>query len=163
MVIVLMGVAGSGKTTVGKVLARRLGWPLRDADDFHSTENREKMRRGIPLNDDDRSPWLQAIRTSIVQSLRKGEDAVYTCSALKRAYRELLAADTGKVKFVFLRGAPALIAERLANRKGHFFDPALLQSQFNDLEKPCGVPEVEVSPPPEIIADTIITALQLRH
>jgi gluconokinase len=124
MVIVLMGVAGSGKTTVGEVLARRLGWPLCDADDFHPLRNREKMRRGIPLDDNDRGPWLAAIRASILQSLSNRENAIYTCSALKQAYRELLAAGTDEVKFVYLKGTQALIIERLANRKGHFFNPA---------------------------------------
>ena len=87
MVIVLMGVAGSGKSTIGKTLTRILGWPFRDADDFHSAHNREKMQRGIPLDDNDRRPWLEAIRASIVQSLHSGENAIYACSALKQVYR----------------------------------------------------------------------------
>jgi gluconokinase len=161
MVIVLMGVAGSGKTTVGETLARRLGWRFRDADDFHPTANREKMRRGIPLDDNDRRPWLDAIRASIVESLSTGENAIYACSALKEAYRQLLAADPAEVKFVYLKGSPRLIAERLANRRGHFFDPALLQSQFDQLEEPRGVLQVDISSSPDTIADLIITALAL--
>jgi gluconokinase len=162
MVILLMGVAGSGKSSVGEMLAHRLGWPFRDADDFHSVRNREKMQHGIPLDDNDRRPWLEAIRASIVQSLSAGENAIYACSALKQAYRQLLAADTEEVKFVYLKGPPGLITERLANRQGHFFDPALLRTQFDDLEEPHGVLEVDISLPPEAIADSIIAAMALR-
>lgn len=161
MVIVLMGVAGSGKTTVGGLLARRLGWPFRDADNFHPPRNREKMRRGIPLDDNDRRPWLEAIRASIIQSISSKKNVVYACSALKHAYRQLLGTDSDEVQFVYLKGPPGLIAKRLADRKGHFFDPSLLQTQFNDLEEPCNVLEVDISPPPEAIADSIVAALGL--
>ncbi len=163
MIIILMGVAGSGKSTVGQTLARRLGWPFHDADDFHPARNRAKMRRGIPLDDNDRRPWLEAIRASIVQSLSARENAIYACSALKQSYRQLLAADTEKVKFVHLNGAAELIAQRLANRQGHFFDPALLQTQFDDLEEPHRLLEVDISSPPEAIADSIVAALGLRQ
>jgi gluconokinase len=163
MVIILMGVAGSGKSLVGQVLARRLGWPFRDGDDFHPARNREKMRRGIPLDEDDRHPWLEAIRVSIVKTVRAKEDAVYACSALKYAYRQELAGDAAEVRFVYLKGPRGLIAERLANRRGHFFDPALLQTQFDDLEEPHGVLEAAISLPPEAIADYIIAALRLQH
>ena len=162
MVIILMGVAGSGKSSVGEALARRLKWPFRDADDFHSERNREKMRCGVPLDDNDRRPWLEAIRASIVQSLSAGENAIYACSALKQAYRQLLAADAEEVKFVYLKGPPGLINERLAHRQGHFFNPALLRTQFDDLEEPHGVLEADISLPPEAIADSIIAALGLR-
>jgi gluconokinase len=163
MVIVLMGVAGSGKSSVGKVLAHILGWPFRDADDFHPARNRDKMQRGLPLDDDDRRPWLEALRASIVQSLRCNESAIYACSALKRAYRRLLAADAKELKFVYLKGPPGLIAERLAHRQGHFFNPVLLRSQFDDLEEPHDALQVDISPPPETIADSIIEALGLRR
>jgi gluconokinase len=162
MVIVLMGVAGSGKSTVGESLARRLGWQFHDADDFHPARNREKMHRGIPLDDNDRRPWLEALRASIFQSLSARENAIYACSALKHAYRQMLAADAEEVKFVYLKGSPGIIAERLANRKGHFFDPALLKTQFEDLEEPHGVLEVDILLPPEAIADSIIEALLSR-
>ena len=156
-----MGVAGSGKTTVGRLLAARLQWPFRDADDFHPPRNREKMRRGIPLNDDDRRPWLDALRASLCHTTVGGTNAVYACSSLKRSYREELATDTGEVKFIYLNGAHQLIAERLIGRKGHFFNPALLQTQFDDLEEPTNALEVDVTPPPESIAESIITALGL--
>ena len=162
MVIILMGVAGSGKSSVGEVLARRLGWPFRDADDFHSARNREKMRCGIPLDDNDRRPWLEAIRESIVQSLSAGENAIYACSALKQAYRQLLASDAEEVKFIYLKGPPGLISERLANRQGHFFNPVLLRTQFDDLEEPHGMLEADISLPPEAIADSIIATLGLH-
>jgi len=162
MVIILMGVAGSGKTSVGELLARRLGWRFRDADDFHPAANREKMRRGLPLDDHDRRPWLEAIRGAIVQSLQAGENAIFACSALRQAYRTFLAGDAGEVGFVYLKGAPELIATRLANRRDHFFDPALLQTQFNDLEEPRGVFEANIALPPAEIADSIIATLGLR-
>jgi len=163
MVIALMGVAGSGKSSVGELLARRLGWRFHDADDFHPTRNREKMRRGIPLDDNDRRPWLEAIRASIVHSSSAGEDAIYACSALKQTYRQLLAPDAAEVKFVYLKGSQELIAERLAKRHGHFFDPALLQTQFDNLEEPHGVLVMDISSPPETIADSIIVALGLKQ
>jgi gluconokinase len=163
MVIVLMGVAGSGKTTVGETLARRLGWQFYDADDFHPARNREKMRRGIPLDDNDRRPWLDAIHASIVQSLASTQSAIYACSALRQSYRDLLAADGEEVRFVYLKGPAGLIAERLANRQGHFFDPALLQTQFDALEEPRGVLEADISLPPEAIADFVIAALSLQQ
>jgi gluconokinase len=159
MVIVLMGVAGSGKSTVGRLLAGSLGWPFRDADDFHPPRNREKMRRGIPLDDDDRRPWLEAIRASISRTVSRQANAVYSCSALKRAYRKMLAANTGDVKFVYLKGPKQLIAQRLTNRKGHFFDPALLQTQFDDLEEPCNALEVDIAATPETVAQSIIAGL----
>ena len=159
MVIILMGVAGSGKTTVGQLLAGRLGWTFYDGDDFHPARNREKMKRGIPLDESDRQPWLLAIRQLIIDLLNANRNAVVACSALKRSYRRLLAGDSGEVNFVFLHGSPAEIAERLANRRGHFFDPALLQSQFTDLEEPDCALKVDISMAPEKIADTIIAAL----
>jgi gluconokinase len=163
MVIIVMGVAGSGKSTVGRLLAARLGWPFRDADDFHPPGNRAKMRRGIPLDDDDRRPWLEAIRTSISEAIGNQANAVYACSALKRAYRKILATDTDDVEFVYLKGSQQVIARRLTNRKGHFFDPALLQTQFDDLEEPCNALVVDIAPPPEAVVDSIIADLGLRQ
>jgi gluconokinase len=162
MVIVLMGVAGSGKTTVGMALAHRLGWPFHDGDDFHPAPNREKMRRGTPLDDADRRPWLEALRAAIVRCLSEHQNAVFACSALKRTYREMLRVDR-RVKFVYLTGTEDLIAERLQRRHGHFFDPALLRSQFDALEEPQCAVAFDITPPPAAIVDSIIESLQIRR
>lgn len=163
MVIVLMGVAGSGKTTIGKLLAERLGWPFRDADDFHSPQNLDKMRRGIALDDGDRRPWLEAIRASIIKSLSSNENAIYACSALKRGYRQILSPDPNRVKFVYLKGSSTLIGDRLAKRTGHFFDPALLPAQFKDLQEPTDALGVDISSSPASIADRIVASLGLSE
>jgi carbohydrate kinase (thermoresistant glucokinase family) len=133
-VLVVMGVAGSGKTTVGALLAQSLGWPYADADSFHSPENVAKMAAGQPLSEQERGPWLRAIRAWIDERVSRQEPGVVSCSALKRAYRDALR--TPQVQFVYLRGEHAQIAERLAARVGHFFKPQLLDSQFELLEEP---------------------------
>ena len=133
--IIIFGVSGAGKTTVGKLLARELGWRFLEADDFHPATNIEKMRNGHPLTDKDRWPWLEELRQQIERSLSAGENAVLACSALKRAYRDRLRVSVA-VKFVFLRGDYALVEKQLRNRRGHFMNTALLQSQFDDLEEP---------------------------
>jgi len=135
VIVIIFGVSGAGKTTVGELLARELGWHFLEADDFHPEVNIEKMRSGHPLTDEDRAPWLERLRDQIKRSLTAGERTVLACSALKRKYRQRLRVD-GEVKLVFLRGSYALISEQLSHRRGHFFDPALLQSQFDDLEEP---------------------------
>ncbi|HEY6154490.1 MAG TPA: gluconokinase [Candidatus Udaeobacter sp.] len=135
MIIIVFGVSGAGKTTVGKLLARELGWHFLEADDFHPAANIEKMRKGRPLTDDDRWPWLEQLRQQIERSLASGENAVLACSALKRAYRDRLRVNDD-VKFVFLRGDYALVEKQLRSRHGHFMNPDLLHSQFNDLEEP---------------------------
>ena len=155
MVIILIGVAGSGKTTVGRILAARLGYEFHDADDFHSPQNREKMRRGIALSDAERSPWLHAVRDLVQRCLAEKRSAIIACSALKRSYRNLLIVDTAKVKVVYLQGSRELIALRLAHRAGHFFDPRLLQSQFDTLEEPVDAIVADISETPKKIADTI--------
>lgn len=134
MVIVLIGVSGSGKTTVGRQLARELNWAFHEGDDFHPAANKAKMSHGIALNDQDRAPWLAALRELIAGCLASGENAVLSCSALKQAYRERLA--LAGVRFVYLKGEYALMAARLERRKGHFFDPHLLSSQFQTLQEP---------------------------
>ena len=161
MVIVLMGVAGSGKTTVGLVLAAALGWGFRDADEFHPPANVEKMSRGIPLTDRDRTPWLAAIRAHIEERLARGENAVVTCSALKEKYRAALLADPARVKLVFLAGDIELIAERMRARLGHFMKPEMLQSQFADLEPPRDALTVDVAQAPDAIVAHIRQALSL--
>ena len=124
-----------GKTTVGKLLADELGWNFYDADDFHPPSNIEKMRRGVPLDDQDRQPWLTSLRGGIAYSLAENEDAVVTCSALKRKYRDYLRVND-QVRFVFLRGDEPQVAKQLEQRHGHFMNRHLLQSQFADLEEP---------------------------
>lgn len=133
--MIIFGVSGAGKTTIGELLARQLGQHFYEADDFHSQANIEKMHRGIPLIDEDRWPWLERLRELIERSVAANESAVLACSALKRAYRECLRVNN-QVKFVFLRGDYALVEEQVRRRHGHFMNPALLQSQFDDLEEP---------------------------
>src|SRR5262245_19874948 len=136
MVIVLMGVAGSGKTTVGRLLAAQLGWPFRDADEFHPPANVEKMSHGIPLTDSDREPWLAGIRRYIDETLARGGRAVVTCSALKEHYRQIIVSDPARVRLVYLAGEFSVIAERLRAREGHFMKAEMLSSQFADLDPP---------------------------
>lgn len=136
MVVIVMGVSGSGKTTVGGRLARELGWAFYEGDDFHPPANIEKMRSGAPLNDADRLPWLRTLGSVIERCLATGEDAVIACSALKDAYRRLLGADRPGVAVVYLRGGAGLIERRLVARQGHFMPPGLLESQLAALEEP---------------------------
>jgi carbohydrate kinase (thermoresistant glucokinase family) len=135
--IVVMGVSGAGKSTVGQVLAARLDCPFRDADSFHPPANIAKMKSGQPLDDDDRWPWLGAIAAWIAEHRAAGTTCVVTCSALKRRYRDIVTdRQRSDVRLVYLKGGFDLIAARLAARKGHFMPPALLQSQFDALEEP---------------------------
>jgi gluconokinase len=153
MIVVLMGVSGSGKTTVGQVLARRLGWTFVDADDYHPAANIEKMRRGVPLDDDDRRPWLEAVRHRLDDAVARGENVVLACSALKHAYQEYLQSHAPEsIRYVYLQGSEELIRKRLAVRKGHFMNPGLLHSQFETLEPPEHAVRVDVAPGPEAIA-----------
>ncbi|MFI6521864.1 gluconokinase [Spirillospora sp. NPDC050679] len=154
LVVVVTGVSGSGKTTVGRLVAERLGWPYAEADDFHPPANITKMRAGTPLTDADRRPWLEAIAAWIDGRLAAGEPGVVTCSALKRSYRDLLAGGRERVLLVHLDGDRELIARRISERSGHFFKPEMLDSQFRDLEPPApDEPVVRVpidAPPPEV-------------
>jgi gluconokinase len=149
-----MGVSGSGKTTIGRGLAGELGWRFYDADDFHPRSNVEKMARGVPLDDEDRAPWLESLRDLIRLCLGRGESAVLACSALKRSYRAYLLIDEN-VKLVYLKGDYELIDERLKNRRGHFMKSKLLDSQFAALEEPERGLTVDISLPPEKIIETI--------
>jgi gluconokinase len=163
MIIVISGVSGAGKTTVGKLLARGLGWHFVEADDFHPAANIEKMRSGRPLTDEDRSPWLERLREEIKRLVAAGENAVLACSALKRAYRDRLRV-SNEVKFVFLRGDLALVQKQLRRRRAHFMNPALLQSQFDDLEEPGpdeDVLTIELGRTPEEIVNEIEAKLHL--
>jgi len=137
MIILLMGVTGAGKTTVGLALAKQLHWRFVDADDYHSPANIAKMRAAIPLTDADRTPWLNALHDAICGCLAAGENLVLACSALKATYRELLLVSS-EVKLVYLRATMELITARVAARTGHYMNPALVPSQFATLEEPCG-------------------------
>ena len=163
VVIIIFGVSGAGKTTVGKLMARDLGWHFMEADDFHPAANIEKMRSGHPLTDEDRWPWLDCLRKQIERSLSAGENAVLACSALKRVYRDRLRV-SDEVKFVLLRGDHAVVEKQLRTRHGHFMDANLLQSQFDDLEEPQpdeNILTVELGRPPEEIVERIKTQLNL--
>jgi gluconokinase len=170
MVVIVMGVTGAGKTTIGRLLAEQLGWQFADADDFHPAANVEKMRHGIPLTDDDRCPWLARLRAEIDGWLASDKNVILACSALKRSYRQQLEAGperaastntatanpatSNEVRFVYLKGSAALIAERLRSRHGHFAGEAILAGQFADLEEPDDAVTVDISPtPPEIVAE----------
>jgi gluconokinase len=162
MVIVVMGVTGSGKTTIGSLLAARLGWHFADADEFHSAANKEKMHKGIPLSDADRLPWLAAMHDQIAKWVALKQNVVLACSALKQSYRQLLW--TGpEVQFVYLKGSYELIAERLRARKGHFADEHILAGQFADLEEPSHALTVDIGASPEEMVDEICRRLGLQH
>ena len=160
MIIVLMGVTASGKSTVGKLLARQIGWSFFEGDDFHSAGNIEKLRRGEPLNDEDRRPWLHAIREVIHEAIDRGENAVIACSALKASYRSMLQTK-GQVSFVYLKASIALIQERLQNRVGHFMNPQLLRSQFDTLEEPKEALQVDAGSTPAAIVQAIRNGLSV--
>lgn len=160
MIVIVMGVVGSGKTTVGQLLAEKLGWKFADADDFHSSVNVEKIRRGIPLSDEDRGPWLKSLRSAIEGWISQKKSVVLACSALKRSYR--LELDVGpEVRFVYLNGSAALIAQRLRSRHGHFADGKILASQMADLEEPEGAVVIDISATPAQIVSEIREKLGL--
>lgn len=164
MVLVVMGVSGSGKTTVAAILARRLGWPFEEGDVLHPQANVRKMMEGRPLTDGDRAPWLQAVAGWVDARLDAGEDGIITCSALKRRYRDLIGSRRAGVAFIHLAGSKETIATRLAQRRDHFMPPALLDSQLADLEAPRpdeAVLTVDIAAPPDAIAQEIIDTLGL--
>jgi gluconokinase len=161
-IIVVMGVSGSGKTTVGAMLAGRLHWQYAEADDFHPPANIQKMAAGHPLTDEDRRPWLAAIGAWIDQQVAAGQPGVVTCSALKRAYRDQLRAGRSQVRLVYLHGNRELIAGRLAARHGHFFHAEMLDTQFSALEEPTPDEQVLVVPitgTPQEIVEEILAGL----
>ena len=158
LVIIVMGVVGAGKTTVGLLLAQKLGRHFADADDFHSPENKNKISHGMPLTDADRAPWLAALRRAIEQWNAQGQKVVLACSALKRAYRHEL--QTGNVQFVYLKGDYDLIAIRLRGRHGHFANESILKSQLRDLEEPTDAIVVSINKLPEAIVNEILGKLK---
>jgi gluconokinase len=151
MVIILMGVSGSGKTTIGQLLAQRLGWTFYDGDDFHPPANVEKMRSGFPLTDADRDSWLTALQQLIDNLLQNGRSAILACSALKQSYRAQLQGNSHQIRFIYLRGTETLIRSRLESRSGHFMKADLLASQFATLEEPHDVLTANIDQPPEKI------------
>ncbi|HEY5041902.1 MAG TPA: gluconokinase [Verrucomicrobiae bacterium] len=158
-VLIFMGVAGCGKTTVAKLFAEKTGAVFYEGDDFHPPENVAKMRAGIPLTDADRGEWLKRLREIILRALAKNEFSALTCSALKKKYRDQLAAGDSRVKFVHLTGPQALIEERLKNRRGHFMPPALLESQMAILETPADALVFSCEKSPEEIVARLVHAL----
>lgn len=164
--LIVMGVSGSGKSTIAAQLAERLRWTFEDGDRFHPASNVAKMKAGHPLTDQDRWPWLQAIADEIDRVCAAGDDVVIACSALKRSYRDVLVHKRNDVRIVFLDGSQALIAERLARRKGHFMPPGLLDSQFKTLEPPQADEHplnVSIDAPVETIVNDIVAQLEVRH
>jgi gluconokinase len=157
VIILLMGPAGSGKTTLGKLLEAQLSWEFADGDVFHPPANIAKMSQGIPLTDEDRLPWLRSIREAILQWQAQGKNAVIACSALKRSYRELLGIgpNTNDIRLVYLKGSYDLLLERLHSRKGHYMKEQMLASQLADLEEPEDALTMDASRPPEEIVSEI--------
>jgi gluconokinase len=160
MIVIIMGVTGAGKTTIGSLLAQQLGWKFADADDFHSHANKEKMAKGIGLTDADRGPWLRAIHDAMAKWESDGQSAVIACSALKHSYRKILREGI-QVQFVYLQGSAELILERLKLRKGHYATGELVASQFAALEEPRDAYLVDIGPDPETIVKEIRARLKL--
>lgn len=160
MVIIIMGVSGSGKTTIGQMLAESLHWKFQDADSFHPLDNIEKMRHGIPLNDVDRIPWLQSLQIAISNWLQENKNVVLACSALKVSYRQYLVL-SNDVKLVYLYGSFELIKDRLQKRQNHFMGVELLTSQFESLEEPDNVIRVDISQSPQVIIQDIKKVLEV--
>ena len=160
MIVIVMGVVGAGKTTVGQLLAEQLGWEFADADDFHPASNVEKIRHGIALSDDDRAPWLKSLHSAIARWIADKHDVVLACSALKRSYRRELEVGP-EVRFVYLKGSASQIAERLRSRHGHFAGQQILASQFADLEEPEAAVTVEISSTPQQLVAEIRERLGL--
>ena len=165
MILIAMGVSGAGKSRIGEMLAERLSCSYTDGDAFHSAANKEKMHHGIPLTDEDRWPWLRTIRAAIEEKQRAGETAVFTCSSLKRSYRDVLRGTDTDVRFVYLKGSFEVLQERLKSRTGHFFDPSLLKSQLDTLEEPGPDEAIEVSIEltPEQIVDQVMLKIGIAR
>ena len=161
MVVVVMGVSGAGKTTVGKLLAAALGFDFLDADELHSRQNVEKMARGVPLTDADRAGWLKLVRNRVETYLKEGREAVVACSALREDYRDYLRVDPQAVQFVYLKGEYPLLKERLDQRRHHFMPPGLLLSQLDTLEDPNDALIIGIDQPPEQLVKEIRRGLGL--
>lgn len=163
MVIIVMGVAGAGKTTVGRRLAQEVGWTFYDADDFHPPSNVEKMEAGVPLTEEDRRPWLDRLRELIVQCGARQQDAVLACSALRQQHRERLRPKSVAAKFVYLKLSPELARQRISDRSGHYMPAELIASQFETLEEPRNALQVSADKAPEDIVGQIMRQLGLQR
>ena len=165
MILVLMGVTASGKTTVGKLLAAEMGWQFAEGDDFHSEANRNKMHKGIPLNDEDRAPWLASMHEVLLGWQRSGTSGLLACSALKQSYRDALSAQIppSDIRFVLLEVPREILETRLLNRRGHYMNPGLLQSQLDTLEVPSDAILILAEREPPQIAREILEQLGLKE
>ncbi|MGA7720317.1 MAG: gluconokinase [Ignavibacteriaceae bacterium] len=162
MIFIVMGVSGSGKSTVGKAIGNKFGWKFYEGDEYHTAENVEKMKNGIPLNDNDRLPWLLCLRYIIEQAIEKKENIVISCSALKETYREILKVNN-EVTFIYLKGSFDLISKRMEERKDHFFKPAMLKSQFDTLEEPDYAVEIDISGSTQKMIDDAIAKIKTEE
>jgi gluconokinase len=161
MLLLLMGVTASGKTTVGHLLADKLGWPFYDGDDFHPPANVEKMSRGVPLTDEDRAPWLARLHQLLADAEARGESVIVASSALKEAYRRVLSDGLRSLRVVYLKGDPATLQARLDHRVGHFMPRTMLPSQMAALEEPADAIVVNAGLPPDVLTQQILAALKL--
>lgn len=159
MIVVVMGVSGSGKSTIGKLLAASLKWEFSDADNFHSLASIEKMSQGIPLNDADRMPWLEKLQSAIAQWLLADKNVVLACSALKSSYRQMLWQDAARMRLVYIKGSFELLLKRLQQRQNHFMTLHLLESQLDTLEEPKNALTVDASQLESVIVQQIIASL----
>ena len=159
MIFIVMGVSGSGKSTVGKAVSKELGWKFYEGDEYHPAENVQKMKTGIPLNDEDRLPWLLSLRKIIGDAIEKKENIIISCSALKKVYRNILQVNN-QVVFIYLKGNYDFIRERMEKRANHFFKPALLKSQFETLEEPEGAIEIDISVSAESITKELVNRIK---
>jgi gluconokinase len=159
MIFIIMGVSGSGKSTVGKSVSKELGWKFYEGDEYHPAENVQKMKNGSPLNDEDRLPWLLSLRKIIEDAFEKKENIIISCSALKQAYRDILKVND-EVKFIYLKGSYDLIKKRMEVRANHFFKPAMLKSQFETLEEPEAVIEIDISVATESTINEVVNRIK---
>ena len=159
MILILIGPMGCGKTTIGKLLSEKLGWPFYDGDDFHPKKNVEKMRAGIPLTDMDRKSWLETLHAHIQDLLQRRQNAILACSALKKSYRDILGVNQTAVRTVYLKGSYELLRERIKERNHPYMNNDLLRSQLDTLEEPKDGIIVDIHPAPEIIANAIINVI----
>jgi len=161
VIIILIGPMGCGKTTIGELLAQSLGWPFYDGDEFHPPANVEKMRQGIPLNDEDRLPWLEKLYKEIIQWEQQGKNVILACSALKKTYRQILGINQNSVRSVYLKGSYELIQDRIGQRQHPYMDNNLLKSQFKTLEEPEDGLIVDISLSPQHIVQIVVSALDI--